>query len=177
MDSSISIYWMGGLSIIPCIVVAVVAVYSMKSTIKKERESREFELKLKNREGMVSYRLQAYERLALFLERITPDALILRVSPTGKNVFHYQRELLLSLRSELDHNLSQQVYITSEVWGYVRLAKERMSMLVNEAASGLSPEMPAERLRDEIFELYSEQEDQPIQTALDALKREVGINF
>ncbi|MGB0975628.1 MAG: hypothetical protein ACPGSG_01525 [Prolixibacteraceae bacterium] len=177
MNSEISIYWIILLVTLPCIIIAIISIYSMKAAVKKERETREFELRLKNRESMTSFRLQAYERLALFLERITPDALVLRITPTGKNVALYHRELLLVLRQELDHNLSQQVYVSSELWGHVRLAKERMSMLINEASSELAPEMPAEALRDAIFEEYSALEDQPIQNTLQILRSELHMFF
>ncbi|QZT38350.1 hypothetical protein K5X82_05450 [Halosquirtibacter xylanolyticus] len=150
----------------------------MKNTVMKERETREFELKLKNRENLTKYRLQAYERLALFLERISPNSLVLRIPPTGKTVYQYQRELLIMLRQELDHNVSQQVYVSSELWGHIRLSKERMSMLISQSASELSPEMPAEALRNEIFENYSDlEDDQPIEMTLEVLKREVSRYF
>ncbi|MDC1106241.1 hypothetical protein OAT16_06015 [Prolixibacteraceae bacterium] len=178
MASGVSILWLILIVTIPCAIVAVVSIYSMRTAVNKERETREFELKLKNRESLTQYRLQAYERLALFLERISPSAFVLRIPPVGKTVLQYQRELLIMLRQELDHNVSQQVYVSSELWGHIRLSKERMSMLISQAASELSPEMPAEALRNEIFENYSDfEDDQPIEMALDLLKSEVARYF
>ena len=73
---------------------------------------------------VVPLRLQAYERMALFLERIEPNQLVLRIHNPGLSVPEEQNLLLTAIRSEFEHNLSQQIYISNEVWNQIYLAKE-----------------------------------------------------
>ena len=71
-------------------------------------------------------RLQAYERMALFLERISPNSLVLRVFRPGMDTSALQAAMTKTIRDEWEHNLSQQIYISSEAWNRIREAKEEM---------------------------------------------------
>lgn len=84
-------------------------------------------------------RLQAYERMALFLERIEPNQLVMRIHSTGLNVAQEQNLLLTAIRSEFEHNLSQQIYISNEVWRCVCDAKEDIIDIINVVAAQYEP--------------------------------------
>ena len=71
-------------------------------------------------------RLQAYERMALYLERISPDSLVLRCYQPGMSTHLLQGVMTKTIRDEWEHNLSQQVYISSEAWNRIRQAKDEM---------------------------------------------------
>ena len=47
----------------------------------------------------------------------------------------FQKLLLDELRNEYNHNVSQQVYMSEDVWNLVRNAKEDLLVLINEASS------------------------------------------
>ena len=81
-------------------------------------------------------RLQAYERMALYLERISPNSLILRTFRPGMDIKALQTAMTKSIRDEWEHNLSQQVYLTTESWNRIREAKEEMINLINGSAVG-----------------------------------------
>lgn len=115
-------------------------------------------------------RLQAYERMALFLERISPESLILRCYQPGMDLKLLQNVLTKNIRDEWEHNLSQQVYLSSEAWAHIREAKEEMVNMVNSAAVSLSVDADPTTLAAAIFEANHKQS--AVQSALEFLRGE-----
>lgn len=115
-------------------------------------------------------RLQAYERMALFLERISPESLILRCYQPGMDMKMLQNVLTKNIRDEWEHNLSQQVYLSAEVWAHIREAKEEMVNMVNSAAVSLPAGADPTTLAASIFEANHKQS--AVTTALEFLRDE-----
>ncbi len=84
-------------------------------------------------------RLQAYERMALFLERIEPNQLVMRIHSSGLNVAQEQNLLLTAIRSEFEHNLSQQIYISTPVWNQISGAKDDIIDIITAVAGTFEP--------------------------------------
>lgn len=120
-------------------------------------------------------RLQAYERLALFLERISPNSLVLRCYQPGMDLKLLQGVMTKNIRDEWEHNLSQQVYVSEELWTHVREAKDEMVNLVNSAAVGLADTTDPTRLAASIF--ASAADRMPTNDALSALHNELKELF
>ena len=120
-------------------------------------------------------RLQAYERLALFLERISPNSLVLRCYQPGMDLKLLQGVMTKNIRDEWEHNLSQQVYVSEELWTHVREAKDEMVNLVNASAVTLSDSSDPTRLAASIF--ASAAEHSPVERALERLHDELHQLF
>lgn len=120
-------------------------------------------------------RLQAYERMALFLERISPNSLVLRCYQPGMDLKLLQGVMTKNIRDEWEHNLSQQVYVSPELWTRVREAKDEMINLVNSAAVSLTEDTDPTRLAASIF--ASAAQHSPCDTALEALHKEINELF
>ncbi len=120
-------------------------------------------------------RLQAYERMALFLERIAPGSLVLRCWQPGMDMHLLQGVMTKNIRDEWEHNLSQQVYVSSELWAHIREAKDEMINLVNSAAVSLTEETDPTKLAASIF--ASAAQHSPCDTALEALHKEINELF
>lgn len=120
-------------------------------------------------------RLQAYERMALFLERIAPGSLVLRCYQPGMDLKLLQGVMTKNIRDEWEHNLSQQVYITPALWTRIREAKDEMINLVNSSAVSLTEETDPTRLAASIF--ASAAQHSPCDVALEALSNEVHELF
>ncbi len=120
-------------------------------------------------------RLQAYERMALFLERIAPGSLVLRCWQPGMDLKLLQGVMTKNIRDEWEHNLSQQVYITPALWTRIREAKDEMINLVNSSAVSLTEETDPTRLAASIF--ASAAQHSPCDVALEALSDEVHELF
>lgn len=158
--------------------VVLYAVYLMvRSFIIKEIELKKLEVRSRSIETTLPVRLQAYERITLFLERISPQNLLIRLSDPGYRARDFQKILLDEIRNEYNHNVSQQVYMSEEVWSQVRNAKEDLIMLINEAASKMTADLNAVDLSKKIFEMALEKKVDPIGHALSELKKEIQQTF
>ena len=120
-------------------------------------------------------RLQAYERMALFLERISPDSLVLRCWKPGMDLRLLQGVMTKNIRDEWEHNLSQQVYLSPELWARIREAKDEMVNLVNSAAVTLADTTDPTRLAAGIF--ASVAQHSPTSVALEAMHKEINELF
>src|SRR5690606_32731492 len=108
MDSNT--LWAVIIALLPGILVAVIAYGLIDKFLKIETLRREIEVRKINNSQIVPQRLAAYERMALFLERIKPTGLTRRVAPqsTAKN---YESILIQTVQGEWDHKMSQQIYV------------------------------------------------------------------
>jgi len=117
-------------------------------------------------------RLQAYERMALFLERITFSKLLIRVSPNSSNKEIYESLLIASIEQEFEHNLSQQIYVSDKCWNIINAAKNATIQLIRKGAL-LEKTDTANKLREVLLTEMMEKES-PSSTALSFIKQEVG---
>ena len=138
--------------IIPAGIVLYAMFLTVKTMLQKQNEAKIIEIKAKNKEIVLPIRLQAYERMSLFLERISPDQIIKRVQKNDMNVAELQYMLLNEIREEFNHNLSQQVYMSDEAWKIIKNAKEELIMVVNQSAKELDPEAKSIELVKKIYE-------------------------
>lgn len=158
--------------------IVLYAVYMMvRSFINKEIELKKLEVRGRSIETILPNRLQAYERICLFLERISPPNLLLRINNPMYSARELHKILLDEVRNEYNHNVSQQVYMSEEVWNMVRNAKEDLVIMINEASSQMSAEATGLDLSRKIFELTLEKNVEPITHALSELKKEIQQTF
>ncbi|MDA3911168.1 MAG: hypothetical protein PF448_07420 [Bacteroidales bacterium] len=165
------------LASIPSLIVMFTAIYMMNRHTKKEHDLKRMELAVNNRKIVTPLRFQAYERVIIFLERITPNSIIVRLQTPKMNAGQLHKELLELIRAEYEHNLSQQLYLSSASWEKVRTAKELTIQLINNAADKVKPETNAMELSREIFDRLIEKDKAPTHEAIEALKKEVALLF
>lgn len=163
--------------IIPAGIVLYAMFLTVKTMLQKQNEGKLIEIKAKNKEIVLPIRLQAYERMSLFLERISPDQIIKRVQKNDMNVAELQYLLLNEIREEFNHNLSQQVYMSDEAWKIIKNAKEELIMVVNQSAKELDPEAKSIELVKKIYEESLEKKIDSIEYGLSFLKNEIQQEF
>lgn len=117
-------------------------------------------------------RLQAYERMVLYLERISPESLVLRCYQPGMEHRLLQGVMTKTIRDEWEHNLSQQVYLSSEAWNRIRNAKDEMIGIINSAAISTPADADPTRLASNIFATVT-QGELPTASALEFVKQEM----
>lgn len=149
----------------------------VKSFLTKELEKKLIDIKIKNTETVLPIRLQAYERICLFLERISPNNLVVRLNNASLSASQFQQVLITEIRQEFNHNLSQQVYLSDEAWGMVKNAMEDIVSVVNIASQQLEKEDKSVELAKKIFELMMEKNNDPIGIALKKVKDEIRASF
>lgn len=118
-------------------------------------------------------RLKAYERLTLFLERISPDNLIQRIQDPNMSSAELQMALLKIIRQEYEHNLAQQLYVSDEAWNSIIIAKEGINQLINSSISGVDANSPSLELAKVIIHTYQSTKSTPIELSIRMLKSEV----
>ena len=158
---------------IPALIVFLTSVFTIRFFIKDNQQQRKIELLLENQKIVTPIRLQAYERITLFLERITPDSLIMRVMNPKMNSKQLQAELLKAIRAEFEHNLSQQIYVSTKAWDVIKNSKEQVIKIINTCFINVKPNDPAIRLSSQIIEKMIEIQKSPTHTAIEFLKEEI----
>lgn len=162
---------------IPAIVVLIANWIIVKKMISNDQNRRKFELAYKNQQTITPIRLQAYERLTLLLERISPEALIMRISTPKMTAHKLHAELLNQIRAEFDHNASQQIYVSPQVWEVVKNARTNITQIINSTAKRIKPDAPAFELSKAILEDLMVQEKSPTNLAMDIMKKEIRQLF
>ncbi len=160
--------------IIPALVVALTAYLMMKSFIDKEISRKKVDLKITNSKLITPVRLQAYERIVLFLERISPETLFVRLYKPGINTEQLHKIILQTVRNEYEHNLSQQVYVSEELWESVKTAKESVLRLINTAASSQKARENAQQFSKMVIEAYNTVDTKPTESAIELAKNEIA---
>ncbi len=166
-----------GKIIIPASLVLYAVFLTVRSFIAKEIELKKIEIRTRSIETILPARLQAYERMTLFLERIAPQNLLIRLNNPGFTARDFQKVLLDEIRNEYNHNVSQQVYMGEDVWNQIRNAKEDLIILINESASQLPPEATSIDLSKRIFEAVMNKNVDLINHALIELRKEIQQTF
>jgi hypothetical protein len=144
----------------------------MRQFYKAEEDKRLWELKRLAQKEVSPLRLRAYERLALLLERTTPEHMLLELNLGEMTIVQVQQHLVQTLRMEYEHNASQQVYVSEEVWAMISNAKEQTIAFVNTVAQQLPPNSSAIDYARLLITAYSSNGDTPNDVALTALKKE-----
>jgi hypothetical protein len=159
--------------IIPSLFVLAAVYFLVQKFFDNDQKLRLLELKKAAQPIVLPLRFQAYERICVFLERITPNSLVMRSHHSGISARDLQADLLTTIRSEFDHNLSQQVFMSSLAWEQTKMAKEEVVKIINLSMASLPENATGIQLCKNIFEIVMKTEVQPTQRALDLIKNEI----
>lgn len=158
---------------LPGLIVFGATFLSMRGLLKFFLSRKEIELRREAQKGFLPQKLNAYERLLLFLERIQPAELVLRVHKKGMKARAFQIELLNAIRTEYQHNITQQLYVSNTAWNLIKNAKEETVKLINLSATGLKEDATGVDLSNAMFQMLAKLEHSPVEIAKDYLKQEL----
>lgn len=159
---------------LPALIVFLTAWLVLQNMIRNDQDKRKQELILQNSRTVTPIKLQAYERIVLFLERISLESLLLRVSAQDMTSQQLHNAMLNAVRSEFEHNLSQQIYMSQQAWEVVRNARSNMIKIINSEAEKLPADSSAMTLSKKLLEKIIELEQEPTRAAIDFVKAEIG---
>lgn len=158
---------------IPAIIVLIASYLIVQKFLVSELKRKQLALLHESQDISTRLRLQAYERLVLYIERIHPRQLVPRVYEPSMNVAVLQQMLIMTIKSEFEHNLSQQIYVSKQVWDTVKGVMEQEMNMVNQIAAQLSPEAPAKELHVRIIDfVLTSQIAMPTEVALEIINNE-----
>lgn len=157
---------------LPALCVLLATWLVMHKFYKSETEKRLWELKRLSQKEISPLRMRAYERLALLLERTTPEHMLLDVNLTEMTILQLQQHMMRTIRMEYDHNLSQQVYVSDEVWQLILAAREQMVAFINTLAQQMPAETTSLEYAKTLITAYATNGETVNEKALQALKAE-----
>ncbi len=155
--------------ILPAAVTGFVAYYMFNSYIKSQNSERKLEILAAKRKDSLPIKLQAYERLLLFCERINPVKMLIRIQPLSTDTNEYLQLLIANIEQEFEHNLVQQIYISDDSWTAIYAAK---SAVINKLKQVAENSSSANELRENVLIDYSKTLP-PTETAIAFIKNEV----
>jgi hypothetical protein len=156
---------------LPAVITGLVAFYFFENFVKNENNRRNFILRQENQKLALPIRLQAFERLTLFLERINPAKLLVRIAPLSDDKMDYSNLLVQHIEQEFEHNLTQQIYVSKEAWTIILSAKNTTIQIIRQATLNKET-ISSHKLREAILtELGNNQA--PSTFALEFLKNEL----
>lgn len=160
--------------LIPTAGIVAIAYWLINRPVKLEQLKHEAECRISNFKTITPIKLNAYERLILFLERTSPDQLLNRELEGNISCFEFQMRLLKVIRDEYEHNVTQQIYVSAEAWEAVQIAKDNIVQLINISATQVKGTDRAYLLAQIVLRTYSEVEQTPTKNAIELLKAEIG---
>ncbi len=160
--------------ILPALLVTITAWIVLRSLVKNDQEKRRQELILQNSRTIVPIKLQAYERIVLFLERISFESMLVRISSPGMTASQLHSGLLTTVRSEFEHNLSQQIYMSPQAWEIVRNARSGTIKLINSEFEKLPENASGMDFSKQLLSAVMDLDKEPTRVAIDFIKAEIS---
>ncbi len=159
---------------IPALLVMLTAWLVMKYQLKNDQDERKQEMILQNSRTVTPIKLQAYERIVLFLERISLESMLVRINSPGMSAAQLHSSLLTTIRSEFEHNLSQQIYMSPQAWEVVKNARSNMIKIINTEIEQMPKKATGMEFSKRLLETVMELDKEPTRTAIEYIKAEVG---
>lgn len=160
------------------IIVFLTGWFFIKNYLSERVNLQRLELKRESMKYTLPLRLQAYERTILFLERVNPSSILIRLHSPGISAHEMQAVVIADIRAEYQHNISQQIYVSDTAWIVVKKIKEDTISLVNSAASALPEDSSSLELsRSILTHLASLEDENPYDLALSIVKRDMQSLF
>ena len=163
--------------ILPSAIMFVGVYFIIQNFLESEHRKSEFKFRNDNKKFMSPIKLQAYERMVTYMERINLSNLVMRSYQNNMNAKQLQMEMLKAIRSEYDHNIAQQLYINANTWTLIRSAREETVKVINSCAEQLKDDASGVELSQFILELVAKIKKMPTDVAIEALKKEVNRAF
>lgn len=164
--------------ILPAGAVFAAAYLLVQKFLNNEQKRRDHELKKASLASITPLKIQAYERIVIFLERIHPNTLVVRVNKHGATAHQLHLELIKAIKSEYEHNLSQQIYLSHNAWELVKTSKEEIIKLVNISATKVPHDNSSNDLAMMVLNITSNLDKRmPNEVALEYIKKEIAQIF
>ena len=160
---------------VPALIVFFTVFYLMKQHLASQYQLKSLDFKQNQQNTTIPLRLQAYERLSLFCERIAVPSLILRLREENMSAADLRMSMLIATQQEFEHNITQQVYVSEQLWQIIKIARDDVMTVVNEVFEKMEPGADAGSFAKALFTHLQEREFMPLNKALTAIKKEAGI--
>lgn len=160
---------------VPALIVYFTVYNLLKQYLEGQHKMRMLEFKQSHQKESTPLRFQAYERLSLFCERIALPNLILRMRQEGMTAAQLRLSLLLAIQQEYEHNITQQVYVSDQLWQIIKIARDDAVNTIDIVSEDIDPKADATILATELFKFLERRESTGLDKALVAIKKEASL--
>lgn len=162
---------------IPALIVLIATSIIVNKFLVAETRKKQMAIFQEGLQTSLKFRLQAYERLTVLLERLHPRSIIPRLYQPDMRARELQYALINAIKQEFEHNLSQQVYVSSQVWNTVVSVKEQEMAMINQIAGTLKPDASAKELHQRILDyiMKSDEDQLPVGIGLEIIRKEAKL--
>ena len=157
--------------------VVWIAFYLLKPYLDKQEKIQLLEFKKSVANQTLPLRLQAYERLILFIERINPANLLVRLNAPGYTAAELHSIIITDVREEYQHNITQQIYVSSRAWALTKRVKEDTLNIVGNAIKSLPENASGLDLGRTILVGLSQMENNPYEIAAELIRKDLEELF
>lgn len=169
------------LIIVPAGAVMLTAVYFLRKQAESKIRDAQIELKqtlkVQRQEFFLPSRLEGYQRSVLFLERIHPNSIVMRLQNPGLPAMAFQVKLLEAIREEYEHNIAQQLFVSPQAWEMVKQSKDETLKIIHLAGTQMNATSMSLDLSAKIFEIVGEVGQLPSEITVEILKKELQELF
>jgi len=163
--------------IIPAIIVLAACFLMIREFLLDQKGQRLLKVRADAQQYALPIRMQAYERLVLFLERISPTNMVHRIRKPEMTSAQLQMALIETIRQEFEHNVSQQIYVSSQAWNMIVLVKDELVKVITAVGKTVPADSSSRDYSKALFEFFLKSDGLPTQKAIDILKAEARMLF
>ncbi|MCB0641158.1 MAG: hypothetical protein KDC44_05935 [Phaeodactylibacter sp.] len=160
---------------IPALTVGLTVYYLFRQFLEKQYQLKALEYRQANQKNALPMKLGAYERLSLFCERISIPNLLFRLNRSEANAMALRLTLLTAIQQEFEHNITQQVYVSDNLWKIILFARNDVIDTINGVAEQVDPKAPGSELVQLLNTYLQQQALTPLDKAQEAIKKEAAV--
>jgi hypothetical protein len=157
--------------------IVYIAFYLFRPYLDKSNNLQLLDLKKAINSQTLPLRLQAYERLVLFTDRINPTNLLIRLNGNGYSAAELHSLIVADIRNEYQHNVTQQIYVSDRAWAVTKRIKEDTLSVVNNAVKALPETATGFDLGKIILNHLSRLEENPYDIATNLIRKDLEDLF
>lgn len=159
---------------LPAAIVFATAYYMLKRQSETMLAQRRLDIKKSNQQQILPLKFQAYERLAVFCERSDLNNLMARFYDTDQTVGSLLFLMVGAIKQEYEHNVSQQVYVSDQLWQILKMARDQNIAVLQGLGEKVGFDQPSSDLQTALRDHLKEHPQSPLSTALSAIRTEAS---
>lgn len=161
----------------PGVLIIVSSYLLMKNMSKNLEKTLRAEILRQNNKDFAKLKLSAYERLALLLERTSIPTLIQKHAGSAATAPQVRKLMAHAINEEFNYNLSQQVFVSPQTWGTIKVIKEQTLILIQKVERSMPPETSSAEFCAKLIEAMKSNGEIPHEKGLNMIRSEMEILF
>lgn len=158
-------------------IIVIIAYYVIRNDIMSYLNARKGIAVADDKSDLLALRLQAHERMIIFLDRINPSNLLLRLHQQGIEVGALQLMAVNEIKNEFQHNITQQLYLDAATWKVIRKLKDDTIAMINNAVKNLPADASGIELSKKVLNHMSDIEENPYELTIGLVKQDIHKLF